>query len=308
MIKKYLLDIFFWILAAFTLLFNNSKDGVFFLDVGQGDAVLIQKNDVQILIDGGEDNSVLCQIGKYMPFGDMKIELVVLTHPHSDHLNGLFYIFERYEIEEVWYNDIDYKSEIYEYFLELDIPREEAKEGIIYYIDTWRMEVLSVHDEIYEEESWGEFHNPIIYDYKKRTSKKIIDFSFIGDKLSFENISNNNVIAFTGACEDTDGDGQITLLDFNSLYVYSIEDRVLRKVTKENYTVNSFEFVKGQKDILLNINYDKNKDNEIDSNTEPSFIMRYDYSRDKLIPLVDEDFQNDIIKSDKNITMIKRYN
>ena len=163
-------------------------------------------------------------------------------------------------------------------------------------------------DEIYEEESWGEFHNPIIYDYKKRTSKKIIDFSFIGDKLSFENISNNNVIAFTGACEDTDGDGQITLLDFNSLYVYSIEDRVLRKVTKENYTVNSFEFVKGQKDILLNINYDKNKDNEIDSNTEPSFIMRYDYSRDKLIPLVDEDFQNDIIKSDKNITMIKRYN
>lgn len=153
MIKKYLLDIFFWILAVFTLLFNNSKDGVFFLDVGQGDAVLIQKDDVQILIDGGEDNSVLYQMGKYMPFGDMKIELVVLTHPHSDHLNGLFYIFERYEIEEVWYNDIDYKSEIYEYFLELDIPREEAKEGTIYYIDTWRMEVLSVPDEIYEKDS-----------------------------------------------------------------------------------------------------------------------------------------------------------
>ncbi len=153
MIKKYLLDIFFWILAVFTLLFNNSKDGVFFLDVGQGDAVLIQKSNIQILIDGGEDSNVLYQIGKYMPFGDMEIELVILTHPHADHLNGLFYIFERYEIGQIWYNSIDYKSEIYEYFLGLDIPKEEAREGTIYSIDKWKMKVLSVPDEIYEKDS-----------------------------------------------------------------------------------------------------------------------------------------------------------
>lgn len=153
MIKKYLLDIFFWILAVFMLASNNSKDGIFFLDVGQGDAILIQKDNIQILIDGGEDNSVLYQIGEYMPFGDMKIELIVLTHPHSDHLNGLFYIFERYEVGEIWYNDIDYKSEIYEYFLELDIPKEEIQEGTIYGIDTWKMKVLSVPDDVYEKDS-----------------------------------------------------------------------------------------------------------------------------------------------------------
>jgi len=152
MIKEHILDIFSWIVAISLLLSNQQKDGVVVLDVGQGDSILIQKGNVQILIDGGEDDTVLHQLGKYMPYGDMNIEVVVLTHPHSDHLGGLFYIFERYEVEEIWFNDIDYESEIYEYFLELDIPRREVEEGEIHEIDGWKVEVLFASDGVYERD------------------------------------------------------------------------------------------------------------------------------------------------------------
>jgi len=153
MIKEHIVDIFSWIVAIFLLLSNQQKDGVVVLDVGQGDSILIQKDNVQVLIDGGEDDSVLHQLRKYMPYGDMEIEIVVLTHPHSDHLGGLFYIFERYEVGEIWFNDIDYESEIYKYFLELDINRREVKEGEIYKIDDWILEVLFASDEVYEKDS-----------------------------------------------------------------------------------------------------------------------------------------------------------
>ncbi len=67
-------------------------------DVGQGDAILIQKNTTQILIDGGPNKSVLTCLGKYMPFYDRQIELVILTHPQADHYGGLLDVFKTYNV------------------------------------------------------------------------------------------------------------------------------------------------------------------------------------------------------------------
>lgn len=69
-----------------------------FCDVGQGDAILIQKGFNQILIDGGPGRKVLDCLGGNMPFWDRTIEIVVLTHPQSDHLEGLNYVLERYNV------------------------------------------------------------------------------------------------------------------------------------------------------------------------------------------------------------------
>jgi competence protein ComEC len=142
------------VLIAFAILISGKqKDGVFFLDVGQGDSILIQKGNIQVLIDGGENLSVLYGLGEYMPFGDMEIELVVLTHPHADHINGLLYVFERYGVGEVWFNNVDYKSEIYEYLLTLDIPLKQVEEGTRYILDDWAMEVLFSSDIVYEKDN-----------------------------------------------------------------------------------------------------------------------------------------------------------
>jgi len=87
---------------------------VHFFDVGQGDAVYIRTPAKQdILIDGGPDSNVLAKLGQAMPFYDRKIELMILTHPHADHMEGLVDVLQRYEVEQVLYSGIKYKSATY---------------------------------------------------------------------------------------------------------------------------------------------------------------------------------------------------
>jgi len=72
---------------------------VYFLNVGQGYSIYVREiNNYDILIDGGPDKSVLNELGKVMPFWDNKIDTVILTHPHSDHINGLIEIAKKYQI------------------------------------------------------------------------------------------------------------------------------------------------------------------------------------------------------------------
>ena len=72
---------------------------VFILDVGQGDAVLVQRGQMQVLVDGGPDPERIClELGERMPFWDRRVELVVSTHPHADHLTGLVEVVGRYDV------------------------------------------------------------------------------------------------------------------------------------------------------------------------------------------------------------------
>jgi len=75
-------------------------------DVGQGDSILAQEGDKQILIDGGPDDTVLERLGSAMPAGDREIELVILTHPHSDHVNGLASVLARYKVDKIMATDV----------------------------------------------------------------------------------------------------------------------------------------------------------------------------------------------------------
>lgn len=90
---------------------------IYIFDIGQGDAILLQKGNQQILIDGGPNGSVISQLGKVMPIEDREIETVILTHPHADHVTGLVEIFSRYKVDKVEYSGIDYDSGVYTNFL-----------------------------------------------------------------------------------------------------------------------------------------------------------------------------------------------
>ena len=61
---------------------------------------------MQILIDGGPDGTVLERLGNTMPPGDREIDLVILTHPHSDHVNGLAQVLARYKVDRVLATDV----------------------------------------------------------------------------------------------------------------------------------------------------------------------------------------------------------
>lgn len=131
--KNNSLQIFFWVLIIIAVLVwvgvyskpsadTSGKTQVYFLNVGQGDAEYIKlTNGQDILIDGGPDSKVLSELGKVMSFSDRKIDLIVLTHPHADHLTGLLEVIRRYEVGEIWESGVDYPSGVY------DAWRDEIK-------------------------------------------------------------------------------------------------------------------------------------------------------------------------------------
>lgn len=69
-----------------------------FCDVGQGDAILVFSGSTQLLMDGGPGEQVLGCLSRHMPFWDRTIEMVILTHPQADHLNGLISVLKRYSL------------------------------------------------------------------------------------------------------------------------------------------------------------------------------------------------------------------
>jgi len=72
---------------------------IVFCDVGQGDAIYLRfPKGIDMLVDGGPANKVLTCLGEEMPFFDRKIDLVALTHPQKDHLQGLIEVLKRYQI------------------------------------------------------------------------------------------------------------------------------------------------------------------------------------------------------------------
>jgi len=82
---------------------------VSFLDVGQGDAILIQTPARQdILVDGGPSpRDTMLALSTKMPFWDRTIDLLVLTHPHADHLTGLLEVMQRYKVRQVLYPPLE---------------------------------------------------------------------------------------------------------------------------------------------------------------------------------------------------------
>jgi competence protein ComEC len=84
---------------------------VYFLDVGQGDAILVVAPDGrQILVDGGPSpTALLSELGDLLPFWDRDLDLVVLTHPDGDHITGLVPLLDRYRVAQA-----------------LDVPQSDA--------------------------------------------------------------------------------------------------------------------------------------------------------------------------------------
>jgi len=98
-----------------------------FLDVGQGDAEFIETPDKkQVLIDGGPDLTILEKLGRAMSFYDHYIDLIILTHPEADHLNGLIEVAKRYRIGAIITTGVVRDTEEYKQWIEIikekDIP------------------------------------------------------------------------------------------------------------------------------------------------------------------------------------------
>jgi len=94
----------------------DDKLHVSILDVGQGDAILVQTPKRQdILIDGGPSpQAISLELGKKLPFWDRTIDLVVVTQPQADHITGLVEVVQDYKVQQIIEPAIPYNSAVYQ--------------------------------------------------------------------------------------------------------------------------------------------------------------------------------------------------
>ena len=109
------------LLWAAVLTAPDDRLHVSFLDVGQGDAILIQTPGGQnILIDGGPDpRRISLELSEKLPFWDRTIDLVVCTQPQADHVTGLVEVLRRYSVKQVLDPGVPYDSSVYREWLRL---------------------------------------------------------------------------------------------------------------------------------------------------------------------------------------------
>lgn len=104
------------------------------LDVGQGDAILIQTQEQTVLIDTSdvdERDKLRAQLAKA---GVKKIDKVILTHPHADHIGGMEVLLDgSYEIGSIYDNGMPSTSKLYLSYMKKakarGIPHQALKAG-----------------------------------------------------------------------------------------------------------------------------------------------------------------------------------
>ena len=163
--------------AVFQLPDNQLR--LIFCNVGQGDAALIIYKNQQILIDGGPDVSVLSCLSKHMPFWDKTIEIMILTHPHADHLTGLMDVIKRYRVLAFGSEKIEGSTGAYKELVR-QLEKNRTKQRFLYQDDKFLIKDGVILQTLWPTYEWAE-QNPM-----KEGSLDINSFSVI-ELLTYKN-------------------------------------------------------------------------------------------------------------------------
>ena len=116
----------FWI--SYDHLFDRNLHLVF-CDVGQGDAILLQIKNWQMLVDGGPPgNAALDCLHQHLPWWDKTLEYLVATHPDADHVGGLEEVLRSYWVQTTLINGDDKQTAVFTGFNRM--LQAEQKQGM----------------------------------------------------------------------------------------------------------------------------------------------------------------------------------
>src|SRR3989304_999425 len=133
--------IFLVILVLFTQFvqfpFSNSASNLFqtvsastvdavtayFLDVGQGDSIFIEMENITILIDGGPRSAGSTVLSFLSSINVTQIDFMIATHPDEDHIGGLVSVLESMTVDVVLYNGQNRTTQVFENFTDLAVQR-----------------------------------------------------------------------------------------------------------------------------------------------------------------------------------------
>lgn len=87
---------------------------IHFIDVGQGDSILVQSAGETLLIDAGENNMGDRVVAYLDSLGITTLNYVIGTHPHSDHIGGLDVVINEFQVEKVILPMVEHSTKTYE--------------------------------------------------------------------------------------------------------------------------------------------------------------------------------------------------
>lgn len=117
--------------------FEDGKTHIIFCNVGQGDGILINSpKGLHILVDAGPDNSILNCLSSHIPFWDRKISLMVLTHPHSDHMTGMVSVLSSYKVADFGTEELVNNTYIYNKLIQ-NLKDKNIKKQFLYAGDSF---------------------------------------------------------------------------------------------------------------------------------------------------------------------------
>lgn len=172
------------LIAIFFLLicFTQAELLVHFIDVGQGEAILIQTpNSKNILIDGGTKKSGTGLVN-YLSFqGIAELDLIIATHPHEDHIGGLLTVFDNLTVRNVCYPAKAHTSVTFEQFIN-KVNHSGAKR------------IKAVKGKVFDLDS--DIELVILSPFEDKDYESLNHYSVV-TKLTYGSIS----FLFTGDCE-----------------------------------------------------------------------------------------------------------
>ncbi len=129
---------------------------VHFIDVGQGSSTLIQCGNTGILIDTGEREYAETVVEYLKKVGIERLEYVVASHPHSDHIGGMVQIFENFHTENIIMPELSEinmpTTRIYEDLMNAVIQKNinpiTAEYGKVYTVGGARLEILGPVEQV----------------------------------------------------------------------------------------------------------------------------------------------------------------
>lgn len=167
---------------------NNDLLKIHYLDVGQGDSIFIElPNNESMLIDAAESNQSESIINYLKNLNYQKIDYVIGTHPHTDHIGGLKDIIYTFEIGKIYMPKVVSTTKTYENLLQTikdkNLKINTAKAGTsIIDTDTLKINILAPNNDTYTELNNYSVVTKITYGTTK--------FLFMGDA---EKLSENEI-------------------------------------------------------------------------------------------------------------------
>ena len=134
---------------------QGDKLRVHFINVGQADAILVQSQQANLLIDAGKNGDGQMVVDYLKQQGIQKLDVVMGTHPHEDHIGGLDTVIKQYDVKKVYLPKVNHNTKTYQDVLlalkDKHLKATAAAGGQEFALGGATVEIIAPNSEKYKE-------------------------------------------------------------------------------------------------------------------------------------------------------------